>query len=124
MKKLFKLARIVTAVGFGAPLLAFAQPPDLGDSPIESISDLLGPLGIICTIFRWLFGLLVLVAIIFILLAAFKYVTAGGDAEKIKEANKQILFAAIAVVIAFVARSVPAIVITLVKGDFPENLAC
>lgn len=123
MKNILKFIGTASAVGASLPLSAFAQPV-LGQSPIQEVGDLLGPQGIICTIFRWLFGILVLVAIIFILLAAFKYVTAGGDAEKVKEANRQILFAAIAVVIAFVARSVPAIVITLVQGDFPTNLAC
>ena len=57
--------------------------------------------------FSWIFFI---VAAIFIILAAFAYLTAQGDAEKIKTANKQILYAVIAIIIALLSVSFTAII--------------
>ena len=118
MTKKFKefAARSSGLVGVALPLIAFAQ-PGLPNSPINNIGDLLGGSGVLCTIFKWIFAVLILVAVVFILLAAFKYITAGGDVEKVKTANKQILFAAIAVIIALVARVIPNLALGLIGSS-------
>lgn len=119
MKKLTGLAVRFSGVLplLAAPLLTFAQVPTIPQAPFTTIGELISPTGIICDIFAYLFAFLILIAVIFILLAAYKYVTAQGDPEKVKGANKQILFAAVAVVIAFIARVIPNIALTLVGGS-------
>jgi len=74
------------------PVLAFAQavpspvPPIQGNVPQGNITSLQGVLNLFCIIFSWAFYFLIALAVIFVLVAAFKYLTAGGDPEKVKAA--------------------------------------
>ena len=62
--------------------------------------------GALQTIINVLFFLLITVAVIFIILGAFKLMTAQGDEESIKTGRTHILYAIIAVVVALLARGV------------------
>jgi uncharacterized membrane protein len=112
---------------FGAPVLALAIPlmasaqfqgPGVTapDSPVTSVTDLTGSGGLFCTIINWLFYLLIIGAVIFVLVAAFKYLTAGGDPEKVKAAGSTLLYAVIAVVIALIAKGIPFIASSFIGG--------
>jgi len=112
---------------FGAPVLALAIPlmasaqfqgPGVTapDSPVTSVTDLTGSGGLFCTIINWLFYLLIIGAVIFVLVAAFKYWTAGGDPEKVKAAGSTLLYAVIAVVIALIAKGIPFIASSFIGG--------
>lgn len=59
---------------------------------------------------NWIFYIIIIVVGIMILYAAFIYLTAGGDAEKPKTANRMIVFAIIGLVLALLARAIPAAV--------------
>lgn len=52
----------------------------------------------------WLFYILLFVAAVFIIIAAYYFVTASGDPETVKKARTLILYAIIGIVVAFVAR--------------------
>ncbi|KKR89199.1 MAG: hypothetical protein UU85_C0004G0039 [Candidatus Wolfebacteria bacterium GW2011_GWA2_42_10] len=67
---------------------------------IEKVDTLVN---IIRNIVKWTYIIFFIVAVFFIILAAFTYLTAQADPEKIKTANKQILYAVIAIVIALLA---------------------
>jgi len=54
-----------------------------------------------------------IIATIFIILAAFKYLTAQGDEEKIRIAKQMIMYAVAAIVIALVATGVKYIIVGL-----------
>lgn len=109
-KKLIKLAAPASAVALAAlPYLALAQ-VNVPNSPINSINSIIGSNGLICKAFGYLFALLIIVAVIFVVVAAFKYLTAAGDPEKVKGANHQLIYAAIAIAVALIARAVPLIV--------------
>lgn len=111
---------------FGAPVLALAlpvlasaqitQPPVTAPSNIQNINQITGSAGILCTIINWVFWLLIVLTIIFVLVAAFKYLTAGGDPEKVKSAGSTLLYAAIAVVVALIAKGLPLIVSSFIGG--------
>ena len=94
-----------------SPVLAFAQtqPPQNGlpDPDIDSPQKVID---LICTVASWFFAILVVVAIIFILAAAFNYLTARGDAEKVGAANQSLIYAAVAVAVAVLARAIPLVV--------------
>jgi hypothetical protein len=121
MNKLKALAK-----SFGAPILAIAlpliasaqiqQPPVQAPQNINNINQLLGGSGILCVAINWVFWLLIILTIIFVLVAAFKYLTAGGDPEKVKNAGQTLLYAAIAVVIALIAKGLPLIVSSFIGG--------
>lgn len=122
MRKIKEIAK-----EFGAPVLALALPLIAGaqfqgpgvtapSSPVTSVTQLTGSGGLFCTIINWLFYLLIIAAIVFVLVAAFKYLTAAGDPEKVKSAGATLLYAAVAVVIALVAKGVPFIVSSFIGG--------
>jgi hypothetical protein len=66
-----------------------------------------------CPIIDIMFWVLISVSIIMVLWAAFLYVTAEGEAEKPSQARKMVLYAAIGIVIALLAKGVPSLVADL-----------
>lgn len=101
------------------PLLASAQiqqPPVTAPTPYTNINQVTGQAGLLCTIINWIFWLLIVLTIIFVLVAAFKYLTAAGDPEKVKSAGNTLLYAAIAVVVALIAKGLPLIVSSFIGG--------
>lgn len=107
-------ASLTGMLPYVTPLLVSAQtaPPP----PITSVSGLQA---FICTIVvGWLFTFLVILAIIFVLWAAFKYLTAAGDPEKVKSASHSLIYAAVAIVVAILARGVPLIIGSLFNSSF------
>jgi len=111
---------------WGAPALALALPvlasaqinpaPITAPSNYNNVNQITGNAGIICTIINWIFWLLIVLTIIFVLVAAFKYLTAAGDPEKVKSAGSTLLYAAIAVVVALIAKGLPLIVSSFIGG--------
>lgn len=96
------------------PFMSFAQ-----NTPIQGPSYQLPPTtnvqfttisGALCTLVAWIFTLLIILTVIFILFAAYNYLTSSGEEEKIKKANHQLLYAAIAVIIAILSRGLPFLV--------------
>ena len=76
-----------------------------------------GVQSIICTLLSLAFWFFFVVAIVFVLLAAFNYLTASGDPEKVKKASHMLLYAAIGIAVALIARSLPYFVSSLVPGS-------
>lgn len=102
-----------------APFLVFAA-GEVGTAPPvpESLRTLGGFKDFICTvIFGWAFTFLVVLAAIFGIIAAFKYLTAAGDPEKVKGASSMLIYAAVAVVAALFARGLPLLVGGLFGAD-------
>lgn len=58
---------------------------------------------ILSKIVRWTYTIFFIVAVFFILLAAFNFLTAQGDSTKIQEARSQILWAIVAIAIALIS---------------------
>jgi len=61
-------------------------------------------LGVLDNLINWLFTILLIVAVIFLIIAAFNFITASGDPEKIKTARNFVLYALIGVAVAVAAR--------------------
>jgi heme/copper-type cytochrome/quinol oxidase subunit 2 len=83
-------------------------------APIQSVDDVFTLIG---TIFNILFWLLIVLASVFIIIAAFTYLTAGGDPEKIKTANQKVIYAAVAVVVAVLAKGIPTLTCSLLGTE-------
>lgn len=123
--KQFAIDFAAPAVALALPLLASAQgvpqPPGGVTLPgqITNISQIAGTGGsIICVAINWIFWFLIVLTIIFVLVAAFRYLTASGDPEKVKSASRTLLYAAIAVVVALIAKGLPLIVSSFIGGGF------
>lgn len=87
--------------------------------PNPPITDPATAVNTLCVIAGWMFTFLIVLAIIFVILAAFNYLTAGGDPEKVKTASSQLIYAAVAVAVAIFAKGLP----LLVSGVLGSNIA-
>ena len=116
MKKVIKLAKDYSPsiLALALPMLAFADTPGAPTTPANvpqsSINSVGGVLNLLCVVFGWAFYFLIVLAVIFVIVAAFKYLTAAGDPEKVKSAGSTLLYAAIAIGVALLARAVPLVV--------------
>ena len=86
--------------------IALAQ-SGAGESSIRSIGDVQRVLE---SIVGWAQIFFYIVATLFIILAAFSYLTAGGDESKVKEAKQKIIYSLVAIGIAVIAGGVVSIV--------------
>ena len=65
---------------------------------------------------NYLFALLIVVAAIFLIAAAFQFITAQGDPEKVKKARDYVLYALIGVVVGVLAKGLITFVQTMIEG--------
>jgi formate-dependent nitrite reductase membrane component NrfD len=117
MKKLISgVSAGIAAVAL--PVLALAQ--TLPPSPFVDIN---GFKTFFCTtVVGWIFTFLVVLAVIFVLIAAYRYLTSNGDEEKVHSAGQTLIYAAVAIGVALLARGIPLIVGTFVGGN--ANVGC
>ena len=128
----------ILLVGLAMPLLASAQTEPLQSCTIRK--DLSGLTSIRCpaqgqvclysndaydcgiccimnsvyNITDWVFLFVMAIAILMVIISAFIFVTAGGDAEKTKKARDYMMYAAIGIGVGLLAKAVPVIVRTIV----------
>lgn len=69
----------------------------IGPSTVGGIVD------IIRQVVRWVYIIFFIIAVLLIIFAAFTYLTAGGDPEKVAEAKNRLIYAAVAIAVAFLA---------------------
>jgi len=69
----------------------------------EKINTLVG------NVINFIFTVLLIGAAIFIIIAAFQFLTGGGDAEQLTQARGKIIWAGVAIVVAFLARGLPTV---------------
>lgn len=55
---------------------------------------------------NWIFTLFLIFAVIFIIMAAFQFLTAGGDSTKVSGARDKLLYAAIGIAVALLSRAI------------------
>ncbi len=125
-----KIKHIIAQAGVAVsalPLVGFARRGDAGppevlpdpgtitDSNVESVQDVQG---IVQDIVGWVQVFFYIIATLFIILAAYGYLTSGGEAEKTKEAKNKVIYAVVAIAIALVAGGVVQLVNNFVnKGS-------
>lgn len=102
--QLMKVAAVATIAIAFAPLIASAQtftttrPPNL--TSVTQVYNLTVRVLQYLQTFFWI------IAAIFIVIAAYKYLTAGGAEDKVKSAKQMLIYAVIAIVVALVATAV------------------
>ncbi len=116
-----KKVAAVASVAFllGAPMVGFAQqtipcpggncPPQVNITSVDRIFQ------IIRNIVGYIQALFWIAATLFIFYAAYLYLTAAGDPEKVGVAKNQLIYAVIAIAIGLVAFSVPTIIGTFLS---------
>jgi hypothetical protein len=113
MKLTKKIALGLVLFAIAAP--AFAQISGI-TAPNAPITSLGGVSTTITKIVNWMIGLFWVIAVAFLIWAAFVYLTAGGDEEKIKEAKSRVVYALIAAAIALLSTGIQAIATSLLTG--------
>ncbi|GEM_PF-2316062 len=67
-------------------------------------------LAILDTVVNWFFTIFIIIAIIFIILAAFQFITGGGDTAKISEARQKLIWATLGIIVALIAKGFPVVI--------------
>ncbi len=105
------------------PLFALAGP---GDVPAGfELDDTLvgGPtevLVIINTVIDWIFTIVLIISVIIMLIAAFKYLTGGSNEENIQTAHRMLLWAVVGIAVALLAQAMITLVRELVLEEDGE----
>lgn len=100
-----KSLKIAATLAVLAPGLAFAQ--DEAPSPITTPAGIQNTINVVAD---WFFTIFIALAVVFLIWAAFLYLTAAGNDDKIKSAKNAIIYAIVAIVIAVIAGGVTAII--------------
>ena len=70
---------------------------------------------LITALTNWLFVILSVAAVIFIVLAGLEFITGGGDPEKIASARMKLMYAAVGIAVALLARAVPFVIQSIIS---------
>jgi len=107
-RKIITALSVASLLGLALPVFAQLEPPT---DPVTSIEDILA---LIDTAATWLFSILLAVAVILLLYAAFLWMTAGGDETKIATSRKMLIYALVGIGIAFLAKGLIMVIRQLV----------
>jgi Type IV secretion system pilin len=124
MNKVLKFVKEfgIPAVSLLLPLTTFAQLQGPGVSaPVSGISSIGAVQSTLCQVVNWMFYLLIVFAVVMVLVAAFKYLTAAGDPEKVKSASHTLLYAAVAVIVAIIAKAFPSLIGSFIGQSGASN---
>jgi len=102
-----RVAHYLHGIALAQPLQDY--PRDIADTPEKIIA-------ITETIRDWVFTIFMVVAVIGIIYAAFMYLTAAGDQQRVSKARTALVYSIVAIVVALVAGSVPALVENLLRN--------
>jgi magnesium-transporting ATPase (P-type) len=83
-----------------------------GGSPISTDRELLN---VVTSVVKWVYTIFFVVAVVFILFAAFNYLTAGGQPEKVKSSHTQLIWASVAIAIALLSVAAAQIIQSFLK---------
>ncbi|MCL5006577.1 MAG: hypothetical protein M1153_00290 [Patescibacteria group bacterium] len=114
------LPLIATVIANSSPAEAqFSQPPgtSVPTSPISSVQQIKP---FLTTLLSWGYFFFFFLTAVFVLWAAFDYLTAGGDEKKLASAKNKILYAVVAVVIALIATGINAFVGSFFNVSVPS----
>jgi hypothetical protein len=73
---------------------------------------------VLITVVKWIYTIIFIVAVLFILLAAFNFITSKGDQTKVQTAKKQLLYAVIGIAVALLSYGV----VNLVQNSLQSGL--
>jgi hypothetical protein len=124
MKKI--LSGLILASLLVVPVVVLADPPGAGDpgvnvpviggNNLKEVPEDVDIMDLLNTIANWLLTILFIVAVIFIIIAGFYFVTAMGDPEKVKSARQFILYALIGVAVGLASKGLVLLIETIVES--------
>lgn len=111
MKKSLSLLILVSMISlFFLPFMM----PVLADYDYQETQPLIETgdqaLDLLLTITNWFFSILMAVAVILIIVAAWTFLTAGGNPDSVTKARQMLIYALVGVAVAVLARGIPLVV--------------
>jgi hypothetical protein len=82
----------------------------------QTVPENLDMIQVLNNIVDWLFTILLVVAALFIIIAAFYFITASGNPETVAKARNFVLYALVGVAVAVAARGLVALIQRIVGG--------
>jgi len=77
---------------------------------------------VVGSIINWLFAILIAIAVVALIIAAIYFVTAQGDADKVKTARQFVIYAIVGVAIGFIAKALVMFAGYIVGGGTPGTI--
>jgi ABC-type uncharacterized transport system permease subunit len=123
-KKVLAMIGLVALMSLVGGASVFAQYGPNQATPIGPVigggtDSISGWVGILVTVVQWIYTIIFIIAVLFILLAAFNFITSKGDPTKTTTAKKQLLYAVIGIAVALLSYGV----VSLVQGSLNNGLA-
>jgi len=110
-KKLFVLVSLASFYAVSsASALTVPTPSNMTQLPVPPIQNTQDVQYLAQGVLVWIFWGLIIFSVVMFLVGGYRYVTSGGDPEKVSGANKTLIYAAIAVVVALLAAGIPNII--------------
>jgi hypothetical protein len=106
MKKII-ISTASALILMGVAQVAFAIVP--GNAPTGP-QDLPGLLLIVDNIINLIFAALIVFSVIFIVMAAFQFISAGGDLAAVTQARQKLIYAVVGIIVALLAKSLPIVI--------------
>ncbi len=115
-------AAIANIVPASAQSNGFAQPPNGGSIPTSPINSVQQVPILLNTLLKWGYWFFFFLTVVFVLWAAFGYLTAGGDEKKVAAAKNKIIYAIVAVAIALIATGINAFAASFFGSAVPSSV--
>lgn len=113
---------VALLLGLMLPLSAHAQTPPLPRIKVGNVGEVVTK--VLCPIADAMFALLIGIAIIMVMVAAYFYLTSSGNPEKVGTATKMITYSVVAVVIALVAKGAPLVIASVFTRASFADFVC
>lgn len=114
---------VVTFLSVGVGIVNFAHAASNIQPIVTNVNSL--DSAVFCPIIDWMFYILMAVAVIMVMFAAYLYVVAQEDTEKTNRARRTITYAAIAIMVALLAKGFPVLVSSIFNvSDSNISLSC
>jgi hypothetical protein len=115
----------LASVGLGQIALAQPEKPPINAIPGVGRSIPAGPQSgndlydIAIGLTNWLFVAFILAAVVFIMIAAYQFLSGGGDPQQVTQARQKFLWALVAIGLAVLSKGIPTVVTTILTTPSP-----
>lgn len=99
-------------------MIPVAQAAGLVSAPTNVLTSPGDITNLFCGALTWMFWGLIVLSVVMFLVGGYTYASSKGDPEKVGKATKTLTYAAIAVLVALIAKGIPNLVATFLGTSF------
>ena len=118
------MKKIIASTASAVLLMGIAQVVfaiDPGTAPTGP-TNLAGLLVVVDSVINLVFTVLIVFSVIYIIMAAFQFISAGGDVAAVTQARQKLIYAVVGIIVALLARSIPVVIrsVLVTGGNLPQ----